>query len=152
MKAFKTHSFRASNRNPIPQHFFGPVLVSLVSARAATPPDGWTTFYANPFCCIMQSMSSIDNSECCCFPHFLGHSIAEMENVQILQIYLCYFYLVVLIFWLYTCVVLAATCSPLHQGRLGLMVGFPSMWLEIYPVWMEFQPLDGNPSSGWKFH
>ena len=42
--------------------------------------------------------------------------------------------------------------SPLHRGRLGLMVGFPSMWLEIYPVWMEFQPLDGNPSSGWKSH
>ena len=45
-----------------------------------------------------------------------------------------------------------ATSAPLHQGRLGLMVGFPSMWLEIYPVRMEFQPLGGNPSSGWKFH
>ena len=42
--------------------------------------------------------------------------------------------------------------TPLHQGQLGPMVGFPSMWLEIYPVRMEFQPLDGNPSSGWKFH
>ena len=42
--------------------------------------------------------------------------------------------------------------SPLHQGKLGLMVGFPSMRLEIHPVWMEFQPLDGNPSSGWIFH
>ena len=42
--------------------------------------------------------------------------------------------------------------APLHQGKLGLMVGFPSMRLEIHPVWMEFQPLDGNPSSGWIFH
>ena len=42
--------------------------------------------------------------------------------------------------------------APLHQGQLGPMVGFPSIWLEIYPVRMEFQPLDGNPSSGWKFH
>ena len=42
--------------------------------------------------------------------------------------------------------------SPLHQGQLGPMVGFPSMWLEIYPVRMDFEPLDGNPSSGWKFH
>ena len=50
---------------------FEPVLMS---ARPATPPDG-ATFYANLFCHIMQSMSSIDNSECCCFPHFLGHSI-----------------------------------------------------------------------------
>ena len=44
------------------------------------------------------------------------------------------------------------TDAPLHQGRLGPMVGFPSMWLEIYPVRMDFEPLDGNPSSGWKFH
>ena len=42
--------------------------------------------------------------------------------------------------------------TPLHQGQLGPMVGFPSMWLEIYPVRMDFEPLDGNPSSGWKFH
>ena len=42
--------------------------------------------------------------------------------------------------------------TPLHRGQLGPTVGFPSMWLEIYPVRMEFQPLDGNPSSGWKFH
>ena len=39
--------------------------------------------------------------------------------------------------------------SPLHQGQLRSMVGFPSTWLEINPSRLDFQPLVRNPTAGW---
>ena len=39
--------------------------------------------------------------------------------------------------------------SPLHQGQLRAVVGFPYTWSDIHLPWVDFQPLLRNPTSGW---
>ena len=51
----------------------------------------------------------------------------------------------------HNCLPIVCICyvTPLHQGQLRSMVGFPSTWLEINPSRLDFQPLVRNPTAGW---
>ena len=54
------------------------------------------------FQCMIRTQRQHHHIPDICYFFYTGSIFAEMENVQILQIYLCYFSLAVLIFWLNT--------------------------------------------------